>query len=345
MKNEFIEMLNTMGIFPASTTTGLMTKDIRKRIMTNDAALVTAPNNGVPAWLLQYVDPRVIEILTKPLRAERIFKPQKRGDWTTRVMQFSQVEHTGTVEPYGDYSVGGETDINVTYPTRDSYYFETTLRYGDRQMAEYGQAKIDYRAQKAIAAAKTIKIAHNTIWFNGVAGINNYGILNAPGIPSPIAPIPYGTGTPVTTWADKAAIENGANGIYEDIKALFRQLITQSSGLISMDDPMKLVMSNEASVYLATKTTYGESVFDSLKRIFPALEVVTASEYSTAAGELVQLIANEVEGVETGILAYTELERSHGVIRAESSYTEKKSAGSWGTIVFRPFAIAGMLGV
>jgi hypothetical protein len=292
--------------------------------------------------MLKYFDPVVVEILTSPLRAEKIFTPERRGDIANPVMQFGMIEHTGHVEPYGDYSEGGQADINLNYPTRQSYAFQTTAKWGDREIAEYGKAKINYHAEKERAAAKAIKNAHNAIWFFGVSGLENYGILNDPDLPTPIAPAAFGA---AVTWADKAAEENGALAIYNDIRSMFTDIVTRTKGIVSMDDKMKLCLSNTSATFLAAKSNYNVSVRESLKEAFPNMEIVTATEYSIPSGELVQLIADEVEGMKTGILAYTELERSHGIVRKLSSYEEKKSGGSWGAIIFRPMAVSSMLGV
>lgn len=342
--NPAFEMLAEIGIFPNSTAVALMDDDTRRRIMTGDAAMVTQANNGIPQWMLAYVDPQIIQILTAPLRAEKIFTPERRGDTSNGVMQFGVIQHTGHVEPYGDYSEGGSADINVKYPTRQAYNFQTTAKWGDKQIAEYGKARINYHAEKERAAAKAIKNAHNDIWFRGVEGLDNVGILNDPDLPAPIAPTVFGASSAVT-WADKATIENGALAIYNDIRALFTDIVTRSKGVVSMDDKMKLCLSNTSSTFLAAKSNYNVSVRESLKESFPNMEIVTASEYSTDSGELVQLIADEVDGVKTGILAYTELERSHGIVRKLSSYEEKKSAGSWGAVIFNPFAVSSMIGV
>lgn len=344
-KGMTLDMLNDIGIFTNDTTKGFLTDEVKSRVRAGDAAMITHLNNGVPLWMLTYFDPKVIEVLTAPLRAEKIFKPEKRGDWTNPIMQFNMIEHTGQVQPYGDYAEDGDVNLNVNYPTRQSYVFQTMASWGDQQIAKYGQAKINYHQQKAIAAAKTIKIAHNTIWFYGVSGLQNFGILNDPDLPTPGSPIPYTpSGTPLITWQQKATDPDGALAIYEDIRSLYTAIVAGSDGLISMDDSMKLVMSNTLSTFLAVKSRFNVSVRESLKEAFPNMTIVTTPEYSTAAGELVQLIVDSLEGVPTGILAYTELERSHGVVRGASSYKEKKSAGNWGSVIFRPFGIAGLLG-
>lgn len=350
---ELMDLCEDYGIYMRPEFESFMTPSIKKRIMTGDAALTTTANNGIPLWMLTYHDPQVIDVLTQPLQAERIFSKERRGDWTTKIMQFSLIEHTGGVEPYGDYSQEGQTDVNVNWPVRENYYFQTTCRWGDRQIAEYGKAKVNYHQAKTLAAAKTIRIAHNTIFFYGVEGIRSYGILNDPNLPTPLSPAsvpngwPNGTGN-VTLWMDDTNPTNTktAGQVYDEVVRMYRQASEQSGGLITMDSPVKFVLSPTMMPALARRTEFNtKTVRELLEDSFPNMEFVTVPEYNTAAGQMVQLIFPEVEGVKTGILAYTELERSHGVVRMLSSYKEKKSAGSWGAIIFRPFAIVTLLGV
>ena len=77
----------------------------------------------------------------------------------------------------------------------------------------------------------------------------------------------------------------------------------------------------------------------------PNMRIVTAPEYTTASGELVQLIVESIDGQETATCAFSEKMRAHGVVRDLSSYKQKKTQGSWGTVIFRPAAIASMIGV
>ena len=72
------------------------TPENRARIA-QDAALITTPNTTVPAELLAYIDPMVIEILTAPRRAREIFGEEKKGDWTTPYMKWRVDEMTGAV--------------------------------------------------------------------------------------------------------------------------------------------------------------------------------------------------------------------------------------------------------
>ena len=67
-------------------------------------------------------------------------------------------------------------------------------------------------------------------------------------------------------------------------------------------------------------------------------------EYATDAGELVQMICTEIEGQKTAECAFTEKMRAHPVILDLSAFKQKKSQGTYGTVIYRPFAISSLLG-
>ncbi|WP_152563237.1 hypothetical protein [Caballeronia zhejiangensis] len=109
---------------------------------------------------------------------------------------------------------------------------------------------------------------------------------------------------------------------------------------------MTLAMAPSSSVALTTTNIYNVNVSDMLKKNFPNLRVETAVQYQNpTGGNLMQLIAEEIEGQKTGFCAFTEKLRAHGIVRDTSSFKQKKSQGTWGTVIFQPFAVASMLGV
>jgi hypothetical protein len=59
----------------------------------------------------------------------------------------------------------------------------------------------------------------------------------------------------------------------------------------------------------------------------------------------VQLIADEMQGQRTATTAFTEKLRAHPIKIELSSFKQKTSQGTWGTLLFRPFLIAQLLGV
>jgi len=184
----------------------------------------------------------------------------------------------------------------------------------------------------------------NQSYFFGVGGLQNYGLLNDPSLSAALTPAVKAAGG--VAWINSAGqIIATANEIYADIQALFIQLTAQGNGLIEAGSSMCLAMSPTASVALTATNSYNVNVYDLLKKNFPNIRFETAPQYATAAGQLVQLIASEVEGQETGYCAFTEKLRAHAIVKETSAFKQKKSQGTWGAIIFQPFAIAAMLGV
>ena len=96
--------------------------------------LITAPNAGIPAYLVNLLDPEVVRILVTPMKAAEIFGETKKGDWTTLTTQFPVVEATGEVSSYGDYSNNGASGANVNWVPRQSYHFQTISQWGEREL-------------------------------------------------------------------------------------------------------------------------------------------------------------------------------------------------------------------
>ncbi|HWH86168.1 MAG TPA: DUF2184 domain-containing protein [Pseudomonas sp.] len=314
-----------------------MTPEAKTRIA-QDAAMVTTPNNGVPAWMTQYTSPTLIKVLTAKRAAEEIFDPVRYGSYGTTVASFPIVESTGKIAPYSDQGREGSASFNANWPQREAYYFQTIVEWGDLEMATMSAAKINAAVQKQEAAAQTIKIAHNDIWFNGVANLANYGILNDPSLNAALTPATSAGGD--LEWFDKDTIE-----IYNDILALYTELNRTMGGLLDMDVELELTMSNLVRPTLNKATSFNVSVLTMLKEGFPNLKIITAPQMSTAAGEMVMMIAPNVEGQKTGDLGYVELMRAHGVVRELSSLKEKYSAATFGSVMYRSAAVSSMLGV
>ena len=323
-------------IFPGARM--WVTPENRARIA-QDAALITTPNTTVPAELLAYIDPMVIEILTAPRRAREIFGEEKKGDWTTPYMKWRVDEMTGKTEPYSDYANGTTSGVNSEWQTRVQYVFQTSITYGDFEVDMSSTAKVNLAASKQRAAANVIDIDQNRFYLLGVAGKEIYGILNDPNLPAAITAGATGTGGS-TKWADKTTVQ-----IYNDVLALFAQLSEQSSGLIDKDTPLKLCLSPELAVRLGAATDFNVSVLDMLKRYFTRIDIVTVPElHSMTAGETMFLIAPEVNGQRSGTLAFGEKMRAGRVVPDLSSFRQKFVGTTYGGIVLMPFAFGQMTG-
>jgi hypothetical protein len=299
--------------------------------------LITSPNAGIPAYLANLLDPEVIRILTEPMRAVEIFGETKKGDWTTLTTQFPVVESTGEVSSYGDHNNNGSAGANVNFVPRQSYHYQTITQWGERELDFYGLAKINYASELNVASALILNKFQNKTYFFGVAGLQNYGALNDPSLIAPIAPT---TGAGGNTWALKTAQE-----IYNDVLAVFSQLQTQMGGNIDMDETMTLALSPALAVNLNKVSIYNVTAKQTIQENFPNLTIKTAPEYATVGGQYMQLIIDSVDGSKTAYAAFTEKMRAHPVIAQLSAWAQKKSGGTWGTIIRRPIAIASMLGM
>lgn len=296
--------------------------------------LVTVNNAGIPAYLTNFIDPTVIKIAVSPMRATEIVgSEQKKGDWTTTHATFMTVEHTGETSAYGDFNNNGSSGANLNFPTRQSFHYQTFTNWGELELARAALARVDYANQINLASILVLNKYQNASYFLGVAGIANYGLLNDPALPPPI----------VASVVWNASATTGEQ-VYEDIRRLFVQLQWQSNGVINNEQSMTLALSNTLAPALNKTNEFNVNVWDQLKKNYPNLTVKQAVEYETASGQLIQLICNQVDAQQTATTAYTEKVRAHAVVVASSSWSQKKSQGTFGTVIYNPFAIASMIG-
>jgi len=295
--------------------------------------LVTVANAGIPAFLSNVLDPAVIEVLLSPMKAAEIAGETKKGDWLSTVATFIVVEPDGEVSAYGDYSNAGNADFNSNFPQRQSFHYQTFTRWGEKEVATIGLAGIDAASRKNAASALVLNKFQNRSYFFGIAGLQNYGLLNDPNLLAPIVP--------AVNW-DAAT----ADQVYASALELYKQLIRQANGVLDIDEdtPMTMALSPTNGTNLRKTNQFGLNVYKLLAENFSNLRIKTAPEYSTASGELVQLFVDEFEGQETLTAAFTEKMRAHAMVVGSSSFSQKKSQGTWGTIIFRPVLVAQMLG-
>ncbi len=301
-----------------------------RQIIAMDASpLVTSPNGGIPSLFTTYIDPKLIEVLVEPMKMAQAFSEVKKGDWTTNSAVFPMVESVGETSTYGDFNENAMSDVNVNYPARQPYHYQTIIRVGEKEMAIAGQARIDWASQKQQSAALTLNKYQNKTYIYGVAGLENYGMLNDPDLLPSITD---------TAWA---AMDG--QGVYDSFLKLFTQLLKQANGLIDREESMTMLLSPVMDGNLTKTNQYNVNVTDQLKKNFPNLKIVTVPEYSTAAGEVVQLIVDSYDGQPTAELGFTEKMRVHPLIQMKSGFEQKRSQGSFGAIIYRPLFIASML--
>lgn len=314
--------------------------------------LSTDPNSAVPMMLTTMIDPAVYKVLFSPNKAAEIITEQRKGTWLDDTIMFPQVEHVGEVSSYGDFAENGHAGVNTNWPQRQAYVYQTMMEYGERELERAGLARINWVSEINIAAATVLNKFANLTYFFGVQGLQNYGLLNDPNLSASLTPATKAAGG--VKWITNGAITATANEIYADIQAMFLQLVNQTAGLIDQEAKMTLALSPGSQVALTATNTFNVNVSDLLKKNFPNIRIVTAVQYGVltasnpqgiAAGNLVQLIVGDIEGQQTAFCAFNEKARAHKIIQAASSYKQKITAGTWGTVLRMPMGISSMLGV
>lgn len=314
--------------------------------------LVTTPNSGIPAFLTSFIDPDILKVLTSKNAAANILGEVRKGSWTDVTAMFPVVETTGETSAYGDFVNNGRAGLNVNFPQRESFHYQIIIEYGDLEMERAGLTRIGWANELKNGGISILNKFQNLSYFYGIAGLQNYGLLNDPSLNAPIAPAPKANGG--VKWWNGTVLNASANEIYADIQGLYSQQVRQSGGNINAKDKLVLGLSPISEAALTATNSFNVSVGDLLKKNFPNLRVESAVQYGalsaqnpqgSAAGEVVQLIAESVDGQDTGYCAFTEKLRAFPIKRELSSFQQKMSQGTWGAVIRQPFAIAQMLGV
>ena len=310
------------------------------------------PNAGVPWALANIIDPNIFEFLFAPTNAAKILGEERHGSWENLTIMFPTTEETGEVSTYGDHAQSGMSGVNINFPQRQNYLFQTMKSYGDREMAMLGLARVALTAALDKAAANNLNRFQNWTYFYGVAGLQNYGLFNDPNLSASLTPAAKAYGG--TTWYSSGVVRATANEIWLDIQDLYAQLVSQGNGTIDKETKMVLSLSNVSEAAFMTTNGFNVNVSDLIKKNLPGLRIQTAVQYGVQsstnsqgnpAGNFMQLIAEEVEGQRTGFCAFSEKMRSFPIIRKESSYVQKVMGGSWGAVIRAPVNVASMIGI
>lgn len=316
---------------------------LKQQVQAMDAqpGLATSVNAGVLLASVSVIDPEVVRVIFTPMRAAKILGGEaQKGSWIDQVAYFPMVEATGQVASYNDYSNNGSVDANSQWNWRQPYTWQAFKRYGEQQLERWGAAGLNYAAELDISMAQAFNKFSNKSYFYGVTGLVNYGLLNDPSLPNTISPLTKTNTSDGARWTYATTLEK-----FNDIKKLYTQLVVQTGGNTEMTDAMTLCLSTTRQPELVTTNDFGITLEDMLKKAFPNMKIEAAPEFTTGSGELLMLIKDDVDGVKTAYPAYTEKMRAHALVTQASSWSQKNSAGTWGTINRLPFAIARMLDI
>lgn len=314
--------------------------------------LSTDPSSSIPTMLTTMIDPQVYKVLFAPNKAVKIATERRKGTWLDQTAMFPIVEAEGEVSSYGDFVENGHTSVNTNFPQRQSYLYQILKEYGELEMERAGLARINWVTEIDVAAALTMNKFQNLSYFYGIAGLQNYGLFNDPGLTASLTPSLKAFGN--NKWITGTAITATANEIYADIQSLYLQLVNQTNGLIDSESKMVLAMSPGSEVALTATNSFNVNVHTLLKKNFPNIRIETAVQYGAlsasnpqgvAAGNFVQLIAEQIEGQETLYCSYNEKSRAHAIIKATSSFKQKVTGGTWGCVVRGPAGISSMIGI
>jgi hypothetical protein len=331
------------------------TDELKQNYMAYDAqpALHTAPNAGIPSWLTTFIDPAIYDIIFAPTQAAEIVGEEKKGDITTQTAMFQTVEHTVEVSTYGDFNENGRASANTNWPNRQSYIFQVMMEYGDLEIERAGLGRLNLISALDGAAADGLNRFSNLSYFYGIAGLENYGLLNDPNLGAPLSPAPKANGG--TAWFTSDGHPNAtANEVYNDIVAVYQQLVTQNLGNVDKKTALVLGMSPGSEVALTFTNSFNVNVEDLLKKNFRNLRIQTAVQYGVlnagnpqgvAAGNFVQMIAEKIRTQKTAFCAFNEKLRAFPIIRAASSFKQKKAAGTFGAVIRMPVGFSSMVGV
>ena len=324
------------------------------RVFAQDAlpSLSTDPNAGVPTMLTTMIDPAIYRVLFAQLKAAAILGEARKGTWLDQTAMFPIVEQTGEVSSYGDFNTNGRAGANSNWPQRQSYLFQTVPEYGELEVERAGLGRINWVSEVDGAAVQVLNRFQNTTYFYGVQGLQNYGILNDPGLSAAITPATKAYGG--VKWVNNGVIVATANEVYSDVQSLYLQLVSQTNGPVEQDTRMVLALGTVSAVALTATNSFNVKAIELIKENFPNIRIERAVQYNAlsatnpqgiAGGNEMQLIAEEVEGQQTGYCAYNEKLRAHPIVRELSSWKKKMTAGNWGAIIRAPANISSMIGI
>ena len=108
---------------------------------------------------------------------------------------------------------------------------------------------------------------------------------------------------------------------------------------------MTLALHPVTETYLVNTNSFGLTAMEMINKALPGITIKTAVQYLSGTTYSYQLIVDELLGQRTAECAFNEAMRAHRIVPATSSFRQKKSAGAWGTIIYRPICIASMAGI
>jgi ATPase subunit of ABC transporter with duplicated ATPase domains len=180
------------------------------------------------------------------------------------------------VSSYGDFNTNGKSDVNATWPQRQSYLFQTIVEYGDLQVARAGEAKLNWVSELQTSAAADAR---------QVPGLHlPLRCLRPAELRHPQRSVAVGRAHPGDQGRRRRQVGQQQRRPLQpptksiaDIQALFSLLVAQTAGRVNASDPMTLALPPGSQVALTATNSFGKSAWmDLLKKNFPNLTVKTS---------------------------------------------------------------------
>ena len=329
-------------------------KSLSRLAMDAAGNLTTDPNSALPSLLTTAIDPDVIRVVFAPLQIAKILGGERKaGDWLEETRIFPVIEEEGEISSYDDFSNNGRTGINFNYPQFQSYLYQTFVAYGERETERAGLMRINYVGELTGAASGLLNRFGNLVYAFGLSGLQNYGILNNPYLSAYLSPAIKAWGG--TSWFNVGSPAATANEVYNDFLAVVEQIISQTNGAVEMDTPMTAALSPQSMLAMKFANSFGVTVAALLKDGFPNMKIMSAPQYGqktsnnnqgySLIGNAFQIIVDKIDNQKVAYPAFNEKLRAHKLIPEASSWKQKMTSGSWGTILRMPIGVSGMLGV
>lgn len=320
--------------------------------LADDSVAFNLPSSGAPLPLLTIWTNKQVHQIFKAMKLKAVAGDFQQGTFGTRQIKVPVIGAVGTVVPYDDLSMNGDNAYNVTYVTRNIAYFESSLSYGELEVAEWSISKLDAIGMKRNARdTVTIPQFQNDLGFNGYTAVNYpaiYGVLNEPDL-SPAITLPAdgtipGTTTKTTAWTGKDYSQ-----ILRDVQLLWSDILLRSLGTVNTNSKAKLCYPPSVEAALLTSTVFGVTVKEQLKKQYPNMEMESIPNFEAALNSSTQTVVMlMLENPDTGEMPYQELfsvkYMAHRPIPMASSMAEKVSMGLGGVMLFYPIYVSMAFG-
>lgn len=291
--------------------------------------LTTTPSGGLISLLTTNIDPQVVDILFAPTPLTSCFREVQKGNLGNTLNVFALIEGVGKPTTYGDWNNNSQTGVNVEFVERQALNYQQIIRVGDQEQILYSQGGISMMTEKQKYCALSLNQRQHQIYINGVDGLKNYGLLNDPSL-SPTITGQKWDGDPVKA--------------YQDFQKLYDQLIDQTQGYVDETTKLVLLVTPSARAkFLSVNEYMANNTIGLITKTFPNLTIVAIPQFHTDAGDYMQLICPEYNGIETVELGYNVKMFVHQVVPALSGIQQKRTQGCYGAIIKRPEFIATML--